>query len=83
LKKASIEPGSAPEWSGAGGDPYAAAITANPYNILPEISPDDTRVVTLRKQMLLQRQGLNATRDLALRTISRLPLRLAHDTSSS
>src|SRR5205823_6171924 len=65
--------------TGAGGDPYARALTQNPYNVLPGLGPDDDMTRVLRLMQVLQRRKLQPEQDAALRTVRALSARLAWD----
>jgi hypothetical protein len=66
------------EW-GAGGDPYAACLKANPYNDLPDVNPDDGMAKIREVQFALQRRGITAREDAALRALRDLRNRLTWD----
>lgn len=65
--------------SGPGGDPYARALGASPYTVLPDVGPDDPIRNVLLTQARLQRRRLTVEEDAAFRTLRDLSARLAWD----
>jgi hypothetical protein len=63
----------------AGGDPYAAGIAENPYNIVPVVSADDGPPALVRATLAMQRQRLSRDQDQAFRTLRNLGARLGWD----
>ena len=64
---------------GVGAAPSLTAIAESPYNVLPDVTPDDTVSHVIGAMQRLQRKKLEAEQDQALRALRDLGTRLSWD----